>query len=335
MSIAAEKERVALQTPAFGLRDLAEARNFSIGAAVSINPLRNDPAYAETLSREFNMLTPETAMKMDTLLPNRDTFVFDEADTIVRFAEANDMQIRGHTLVWYNQLPGWVAYGQFTRDDLLTILREYIFTVVGRYKGQIVAWDVVNEAIADDGSLRNNIWLQVIGPDYIDYAFQWAHEADPNALLFYNDYDAEGLGAKSDAVYQLVEGMIQRGVPIHGVGLQMHISIGKPPQMEDVEANMQRLAALGLQVQITEMDVQIQDGQGTDEERFLEQAQLYADVADVCLSTPACTALVLWGFTDQHSWIPAYTGHADAPLIFDPAYQPKLAYHALVITLAN
>lgn len=319
--------------PLLPLRELADARGIGIGTAVSIQPLRNNPAYIEILRQEFNMLTPEMAMKMDALRPSRDAYHFDDADYIVEFAEASGMQVRGHPLVWYNQLPGWLQQGSFSRDELIQILRDHIMTVVARYRGRVIAWDVVNEAITEDGQLRDNIWLRGIGPEYIDYAFQWAREADPNALLFYNDFNGEGLNTKSDAIYQLVQGLVQRGVPIDGVGMQMHISIGDPPPMEDVAANMYRIAELGLQVQITEMDVKIQDGQGTEQERFMQQAQLYSEVTRVCLAVEACTALGLWGFTDEHTWIPEYTGHDDAPLVFDRSYQPKPAYHALQVAL--
>nr|QQZ02689.1 1,4-beta-xylanase [uncultured microorganism] len=314
------------------LRDLAARQGMLIGAAVIIDPLRNDSRYSATLSREFNMLTPEMALKWDAIHPAQDTYAFDDADYIVNFAATHGMAVRGHTLVWHNQLPAWL-HQNFTRDQLLAILRDHIFTVVGRYQGRIRYWDVVNEAIADDGSLRDNIWLRVIGPEYIDYAFQWAHQTDPNALLFYNDFDSEGMGAKSDAVYKLVSGLVQRGVPIHGVGLQMHISVGEPPVVADVEANMDRLQNLGLQAQITEMDVQIQDGVGSDADRLGTQALLYGEIARVCVTHPACTALVTWGFTDLHTWIPGYTGHADAPLLFDASYQPKLAYYAVLNVL--
>lgn len=316
------------------LRELAENRGIFIGAAVNVQALRNDAVYAETLRREFNMLTPEMVMKMDALRPAPDVFAFDDADYLVQFAEANGMAVRGHTLVWHRQLPGWVSAGGYTRDELLAVLRDHITTVVSRYRGRVVAWDVVNEAVEEDGSLRNNIWLQIIGPEYIDYAFRWAHEADPDALLFYNDYEAEALGVKSDAVYRLVQGLIERGVPIHGVGLQMHVALNRLPTMADIAANIERLAALGLQVQVTEMDVQIYYSSGTDEERFTHQAQVYGEVARICLAQPACTALVLWGFTDRHTWIPQYTGNPDSPLIFDRDYQPKTAYYALQAALS-
>jgi endo-1,4-beta-xylanase len=322
-------------TPVPTLRTLAHERGIGIGAAVGPQFLRDEPLYAETLAREFTMLTLENAMKFGPVHPEPDRYDFTDADFIVDFAEAHDMRVRGHTLVWHNQLPAWLTERSWTREELIDILREHITTVVGHYRGRVAAWDVVNEAIADDGSLRDTIWLRGIGPEYVDLAFRWAHEADPDALLFYNDYAAEGLGPKSDAVYALVQGLLQRGVPIDGVGLQMHVSLRWPPDPEAVAANMARLGALGLQVHVTEMDVRIQDGVGTTEERLAAQAGIYRDMVEVCLESSACKAFVTWGFTDRHSWIPAFTGQPDAPLLFDESYRPKPAYYAIMDALAG
>jgi endo-1,4-beta-xylanase len=322
-------------TPAPSLRALAHERGIGIGAAVSAGPLRREPLYGETLAREFSMLTTENAAKFGPVHPEPDRYDFADADFIVGFAEAHDMQVRGHTLVWHNQLPAWLTDGTWTRDELIDILREHVTTVVGHYRGRVAAWDVVNEAVADDGSLRDTIWRRGIGPEYIDMAFRWAHEADPDALLFCNDYAGEDLGPKSDAVHALVQGLLERGVPINGVGLQMHVSLRWPPDPEDVAANMARLGALGLQVHVTEMDVRIQDGVGTTEERLAAQADIYRDMMDVCLESSACKAFVTWGFTDRHSWIPQHTGHPDAPLLFDESYRPKPAYHAIMDALGE
>lgn len=322
-------------TPAPTLRTLAQERGIEIGAAVSAGPLRREPLYAETLSREFSMLTTENAAKFGPVHPEPDRYDFADADFIVGFAEAHNMRARGHTLVWHNQLPAWLAEGAWTRDELIDILREHITTVVGRYRGRITAWDVVNEAVADDGSMRDTIWLRGIGPEYVDLAFRWAHEADPDALLFYNDYANEGLGPKSDAVCALVQGLLERGVPIDGVGLQMHVSLRWPPDPEAVAANMDRLGALGLQVHVTEMDVRVYEGTGTPEERLVAQAAVYREVMDACLASSACKAFVTWGFTDRHSWIPAFTGRPDAPLPFDESYRPKPAYYAIMDALAG
>jgi len=315
------------------MRDLADQRGFGIGAAVAVQPLRDVPLYGETLAREFNMLTPENVMKPMYIQPERGVFKFDAADMLVEFAEKHAMRVRGHTLVWHNQLPAWMRDGKFGRDELSEILRQHIITTVSHYRGRVYAWDVVNEAINDQAGWRDTIWYKTLGENYLADAFRWAHEADPDALLFYNDYNADGLGAKSDAIYQLVKDLLAQGVPIHGVGLQMHIGADDPPPAQDVAANIARLNTLGLQVQITEMDVKIQKLDGDQESRYARQAEVYGEIAKVCLEAENCTALVLWGFSDAYSWIPGFTGHPDDPLIFDRNFQPKPAYHALVKAL--
>src|SRR5262249_45520509 len=191
------------------LRSAADERGLFVGAAVNMNPFRNEAAYTQTLGREFNMLVAENAMKLDAMHPAQNTYNFTDADALVSYAEANNMAVRGHTLVWHNQIPGWLTGGNFTRDQGIAIMRDHIMTVVGRYRGRIAAWDVVNEAVSDNnGQLRtDSFWHQRIGPEYIAMAFQFAHEADPDAKLYYNDYSAEGLGAKSDAVFNLVSGL--------------------------------------------------------------------------------------------------------------------------------
>lgn len=317
------------------LRSLAQSRHFYIGATVNVEALSDEPVYSATLAREFNMVTPEVSMKFSETEPQRDVYTFAKADSIVAFAQAHQMQVRGHNLVWYTDLPAWLTQGSFTRNQLITILRDHIMTEVTRYRGQVNIWDVVNEAVGDDGSLRDSIWLRGIGPDYIDMAFQWAREANPQARLFYNDYGGEGLGHKSDAIYALVKGMLQRGVPLDGVGLQMHISLDSYPTPQDVLTNMQRLTALGLEVQITEMDVKTQDDARPMPAKMAAEAQLYGQMLHTCLSLTRCTAFVMWGFTDAHSWIPAYTGHPDYPLIFDAEYRPKPAYFALESALST
>lgn len=320
-------------TAAPSLRSLAQERGIWIGAAVAVEPLQSERLYAEVLAREFSMLTPENTMKFEPVHPGPDRYDFDAADAIVAFAADHGMHVRGHTLVWHYQLPPWLTGGDWTRDELIQILQEHITTVVGRYQGQVAAWDVVNEAIADDGSLRDTIWLRGIGPEYIDMAFQWAHEADPDARLFYNDYGGEGQGRKSDAIYALVQSLLQRGVPIHGVGLQMHVSLDDFPAPQDVATNINRLSALGLEVHITEMDVRIK-GEAT-EEALAKQASVYRDMLDACLSAQNCKGFVLWGFTDRHSWIPYFFEGWDTALIFDPSYRPKPAYDALADRLAG
>lgn len=310
------------------LRELAHARNIFIGTAVKVPQLQSERLYSQTLSREFDMVTPELVMKFDAIHPARDSYDFRAADTLVNYAAKNAMQVRGHTLAWHQALPAWLTTGTFSQQELQDIFNKHIQTVVTRYRGQIQQWDVVNEAIGDDGQLRDAFWLQKLGPGYIDQAFKLAHDANPQARLFYNDYGGEGRGYKSDQIYAMVQDMLKRNIPIHGVGLQMHVSLKYPPVLQDVIFNMQRLTALGLEVQITEMDVALlDDPRGTDE-KFQQQAHIYYNMLSACLSVPNVTAFVMWGFTDRYYWINQGKG-LDAPLIFDESYQPKPAYYAL------
>jgi endo-1,4-beta-xylanase len=273
------------------------------------------------------MLATEQEMKFEPIHPENDRYDFAAADWTVALAERYQMAVRGHTLVWHNTLPNWLLTGQWTRDELSGILKDHVQTVVGRYRGRVLAWDVVNEAIADDGTLRDCIWLQGIGPEYIEMAFHWAHEADPNALLFYNEGGGEGLGPKSDAIYALVKGLQERGVPIDGVGLEMHVRIDAPPDPAAVAENLARYAELGLQVQITEMDVFID--LPVTAEKLDRQALVFSQMLETCLAAPNCTAFVVWGFSDRQSWVPYYFAEYDAATLFNQAYRPKPAYEAL------
>ena len=318
----------AIVAEAQTLRAAADARGLRIGAAVNMSPFRNEAIYTQTLGREFNMLVAENAMKFDAMHPAQNTYNFTDADALVAYAEANDMVVRGHTLVWHSQIPGWLTGGNFTRDQVIAIMRDHIMTVVGRYRGRILAWDVVNEAVSDNnGQLRtDSFWHQRIGPEYIAMAFQFAREADPNAILYYNDYSAEGSGAKSDAVFNLVSGLVSQGAPIDGVGWQMH-QINPFRIQQAHRTNAQRLGSLGLEVSITEMDVRI--SLPTTAQELSEQALAYRDLVEFCLAQPNVKTLVTWGFTDKYSWIPGFfSGFGDA-LIFDMNYQPKPAYTSM------
>jgi endo-1,4-beta-xylanase len=316
---------------AITLRSLAEEQEYWIGTAVSYEYLRSDEAYADLVAREFNLLTTEDDLKFGPVHPEADRYDFEAGDALVAFAQANVMAVRGHTLVWDSQNPEWLAAGNYNREALMNILRDHIYTVVGRYRGQMEAWDVVNEALDENGDLRDTIWLRGIGPDYIALAFQWAHEADPQAKLFYNDQAAEGMNAKSEGVYQLVKGLRDRGIPIHGVGMQMHVELEAAPPPGEVAANMARLGELGLEVQITEMDVRV--GPEISPEKLQRQADIYRDMLSVCLEAENCDTLVVWGATDAYSWLPKLTGSQDAGVLFDTNYEPKPAWEALVETL--
>jgi endo-1,4-beta-xylanase len=317
------------------LRSLADARGFLVGAAVNVPVLGFDTAYQTTLAGEYNLVVPENVMKFDATEPLQGTYTYKAGDALVKFAEAHDMKVRGHNLVWHNQLPDWLTIGTFTKDQLLKILHDHITALVSHFKGHVYAWDVVNEGIGDDYQLRNTLWYQTIGPDYIKDAFEWAHEADPNAVLFYNDYGGEDMGPKSDAIYTLVKDLVAQGVPINGVGLQMHVSTQYAPTASNLARNMARLNDLGLQVQITEMDVDVHKGPGSADAKFAAQASIYGYVLTTCLQAKNCTALLTWGFTDGYSWIKDASQNPDGALPFDKTYSPKPAYQSLIAALQN
>ncbi len=325
----------AVETSGDSLRSLAQKQGIGIGTAVDTAPFKNDPNYREVLAREFNVLIPENAWKFEVVHPTPGEYDFTQIDALIEFAKEHKMQVRGHPLVWHYSVPKWVPQGNFNRDQMIAILREHIYTVMGRYRGQIPVWDVVNEAINRDGSLRDTIWLRSIGPEYVDMAFRWAHEADPQAKLFYGDYMIEEINHKSDGVYNLVSQLVQRGVPVDGVGIQGHLGLSCLPNLDSLTKNFERFNQLGLDMQFTELDMKIQDGQGSREERLAKQAQAYKDLFQVCLRAKKCTAMLMWGFTDRYTWIANVTGEVEAPLIFDESYRPKPAYDAIKEVLAS
>ena len=239
----------------------------------------------------------------------------------------------GHTLVWHNQNPKWLTDAALTRTEVIDAMTEHIHAVAGRYRGRIPCWDVLNEGVVDDG-LRKTIWLEGVGPEYVEMAFRAAHEADPDAKLFYNDFAAEELNAKADQVYALVRSLLDAGAPVHGVGFQMHIGLHNVPDMAGFRRNLARFAELELETRVTEMDVQIQKGTGSPEELLAAQARAYGDVLRTCLEVDGFTGFTTWGFTDAHSWIPKHTGAHDEPLPFDTNYAPKPAYDAIAAALS-
>lgn len=321
------------------LRDFADRAGILIGAAVNPSKLRED-AYASTLVREFNMVEPENGMKWGAIRPDQKTFNFKSGDQVVAFAQAHRMKVRGHCLMWQKYNPAWLMSGHFTPEQLSDLLREHINTVMKHYAGQVFAWDVVNEAFDAPGGFEHSIWYDSPGigkagkgTAFLEQAFRWAREADPKALLFYNDYDAEGLNAKSNAIYAMVKDFKLRGVPIDGVGLQAHIFNLSTKEISAIDDNIARLTALGLAVHITEMDVGLpldSTGNLVNHADLMKQADIYRFVAQACFQQGGCSAFQVWGFTDKYSWIPDYTkGRKGKALIFDENYAPKPVYNVL------
>jgi endo-1,4-beta-xylanase len=325
------------------MRQASEVSGIMVGAAVRPY-LFNEAAYAETLGREFNMVEAEDAMKWWTIRKNQEAFDFRDGDAVIRFAEAHGMKVRGHCLVWDHNNPDWLAHGHFTTDQMSALLQEHISTVMKHYAGRVFAWDVVNEGLDEQGWPKDSPWYNQPGiglagksTAYIEQAFRWARESDPKALLFYNDNGGEGLNRKSDAVYEMVKDFRRRGVPIDGVGLQMHIE-KLDFDVNAVAANITRLARLGILVHITELDVSLPlaaDGQAS-AENLQRQAEVYRGVVRACLKNPGCTAIQTWGFTDKYSWIGSHShGARGAALPFDRGYRPKPAYDAILQELKS
>jgi endo-1,4-beta-xylanase len=308
---------------------LRTAAHVPVGAAVEPHLLATDDAYVRTLLREFNAMTPENAMKWGPVHPEERGWRFDPADRLVAFAEASGIEVHGHTLVWHRQLPGWLDARPPAR--LAHALAGHVETLVARYRGRVASWDVVNEALDDAGRLRRTIFLRGLGAGYITEAFRLAHAADPQARLYYNDYGAEGGGAKADAVYALVRRLLDEGVPIHGVGLEMHLRATHPPAPEAIAANVARLTALGLAVRISEMDVRIRRVRRGDP--LARQRRVYEDAIAACAGLPGFAGVTFWGVSDAHSWVHDEFG-ADAPLLFDRDYAPKPAYFGARAALA-
>ncbi|WP_200300769.1 endo-1,4-beta-xylanase [Streptomyces adelaidensis] len=311
------------------LRDLAAAKGKAIGTAVTGSKLTG--AYGDIAGREFNWLTPGNAMKWGSVEPTRGNFDWTEADTIVDFAEAHDQDLRGHTLVWHSQNPGWLDNGTWTSAQLGQLMNDHIALEVGRYKGRLAAWDVVNEPFNEDGTYRQTLWYNGLGADYIAQALTAARAADPAAKLYINDYNVEGVNAKSTALYNLVRDLKARGVPIDGVGLQAHLILGQVPAT--LQQNIQRFADLGVDVALTELDIRMQ--LPATEAKLAQQRTEYETVVKACVAVTRCTGVTVWGFTDSDSWIPDTFPGEGAATPYDENYAPKPAYHGIATALGG
>ncbi|WP_007025893.1 endo-1,4-beta-xylanase [Saccharomonospora iraqiensis] len=330
-----------------GLRRFAP-EGFRIGSAVAggghhaeqpyPDPFGSDTRYRRELAAQFDSLSPENQMKWEYLRPEPGVYDFDAADAIVDFAERNGQVVRGHTLLWHSQNPEWLEQGDFTADELRTMLREHITTVVGRYAGRIQQWDVANEIFDSQGALRTeeNIWIRELGPGIIADAFRWAHEADPEADLFFNDYGVAGTNAKSDAYYALITDLRDEGVPVHGFSAQAHLSLsyGFPADMED---NLRRFDDLGVATAVTELDVRMElpDSGVPTRDQLGRQADYYGRALTACLNVDGCDSFTIWGVPDRYSWVPVFfEGQGAATVLWDD-YSPKPAYHGLRMRLAR
>lgn len=351
-----EPQGAAAQEPA--LKDVF-ARSFMVGAALNENQFtERDERGAELVKRHFNTITAENVMKWEHLQPEKGKYTFDAADHFVAFGEKNGMFIVGHTLGWHNQTPAWVFQDDqgrpVSRDTLLNRLRHHIHTVVGRYKGRVKGWDVFNEVLNEDGTLRNTKWLQLIGEDYIVKAYQWAHEADPAAELYYNDYSLENAPKRNGAI-ALIKRLQAAGIPLAAVGLQGHDKMDWPsPALQD--SAIVAFAATGVKIMVTELDIDVLppvgNNRGADitynaelQDRLnpyraglpdsVQQAlaERYAELFRVFLKhSDVITRVTFWGVNDGDSWLNDWPvrGRTSHPLLFDRSGRPKPAFRAVV-----
>ncbi|GAB4052865.1 endo-1,4-beta-xylanase [Catellatospora paridis] len=336
------------------LRNLGLRHDLYIGTAVDMAALNDaaDPRYRELVASQFSTVTAENVMKWESLEPTRGTYNWGPADELIAFAKQNNQRVRGHVLVWQNQLPGWlttgVSDGSISTAQLRDILRNHITNVVKHFKGKIWQWDVVNEAVSDPWDNPpalhyKGFWAQHLGPDYIADAFRWARAADPKALLFYNDYNIEAFGSgdpandKTQFVYNMAKDLLAQRVPIDGVGSQGHLGTqyGNYDTLQ-VAAALKKFAGLGLATAFTEVDVRsqmteaVRNGDSNEiNPRLQASAANYSVLLQACLADRHCLSFTVWGFTDKYSWVPNWFGNEGLANIYDENYQPKRAYNLM------
>ncbi|HEY1789340.1 MAG TPA: endo-1,4-beta-xylanase [Verrucomicrobiae bacterium] len=338
--------------------------DFRIGAAINQSQFEGDsPREAEIVVTQFNTVSPENVLKWESVHPAPEQFNFADADQYVAFGQKNHMFIIGHNLIWHNQTPAWVfqdaAGNPISRDALIARMRKHILTVVGRYKGKIGGWDVVNEAVDEDGTLRDSPWRRIIGDDYLVLAYQFAHEADPNAQLYYNDYSLENLPKRQGAI-SLIKKLQSRGVRIDAIGLQEHDKMDWP-STNQVDETISAFAQLGVKVMVTELDVDLLPAatrsrsaevsmsvagsrklnpyaDGLPDSLQKELARRYADLFSVFVAHRGqITRVTFWGVTDGDSWLNDWPvrGRTSYPLLFNRNGDPKPAFAAVLQTAST
>lgn len=332
----ADTTAVVSPGPQPGVPDtLRDAFPFPIGAAMNPNLLTSNAAYRQTAGREFSSVTAENYLKMANVHPTQDRYDWTGSDVLVNFAEGNKQRMHGHTCVWHQAVPDWVT--NFKGDSVAWegLFKSHIQTVVSHYKGRIASWDVVNEAFVDDGTLRPTIWLTHLGPDYVARAFQYARQADPTVKLFYNEYGHEYSPKRLAAVLGLAADFKRRGIPLDGLGLQMHTNIGQSDA--SLENAIRAVAATGLLVHISELDVRVNQAKKagyviTDADAQKQRQKFAAIVRAYRTLVPKSQqhGITTWNIGDGDSWIPNFCSCADFPLPFDNQYAKKPAYDGLL-----
>lgn len=319
------------------LKQLAADRGIKLGNFAILNHLNEKP-YADILTSQFDFAladnTPNWYFTDGGLRPSRTSYYFNNMDTVVAFAETHNMPVQAHHYVWGEQkwLPDWLKNGNFTKSELMDILHDHIMTVGKHYEGRIAEWTVVNEPFTRAQHLYglHDWWADNIGDlSYVDQSFIWARQADPKAKLIINDFNTEGINDTSNAMYDYVKGALARGVPIDGVGLQMHLDGAHAPAKDEVISNMKRFGSLGVQVYVTEFDVNMEDVQANAADKNRIQGNIYYEMMLACIESKVCHSFAYLGITDKETWY-NYIGLKDPrPLLFDKKYQPKPAFYSL------
>lgn len=322
-------QKAALE-PCDSARALFSHYTFPVGVALNANELYSNSEYQRVATQHFNSVTPENIFKPSYLHPAPKRYEWTEADQLAAFSRFNNQRLHGHTLIWHQQLPPWMTVFSGSPAAWEALFRDHIQTICRHFRGQVRSWDVVNEAFDADGTLRSTIWSQHLGSSYLEKAFRYAHEADPDALLFYNDYDLESNPVKRQAVLAWLRTMRQRGVPVHGLGLQMHISIGYPDNAQLAEA-LREVQKAGLLLHLSEVDVSVNPlGKVVSPTPALlqRQADKLAFLVRTYLELPKAQqfGVTFWGVSDQNTWIRYYFNRDDYPLLFDDNYHPKPAF---------
>jgi endo-1,4-beta-xylanase len=317
--------RTAAQHVTLAAAAAASGRYF--GAAIE-PALLADPVYGG-LARQFNSVTPENAMKWRSVEPAEGIFDWRAADALAAFAAAHHQKLRGHNLIWQERLPAWIADARLAPAELRRRIETHIAREVARYRGAVYAWDVVNEPFDDSGDWRGGALHDILGDDYVAIALRAARAADPRAKLYINEYNVEGAGLKFDALYRLAAALKRAGAPLDGIGLQSHFVGGRVPA--DMQAVMEKFAALGLDVAVTELDVRLPIP--ADAAALVSQADDYRAVVAACLAVPRCVGITTWGISDAHSWIPSFFPGHGAGLLFDERGRPKPAFAAALDAL--
>jgi endo-1,4-beta-xylanase len=311
---------IQLNTP------LKNASRVPIGVAIDTYHLSNNETYRNLIILHFNSIVAEWQMKMNVIYPKQNEYSWNASDYIANFSQTNHMILHGHALLWHQSTPDWVTQFNGTNEEFELIVKNYIQTVVSRYKGIVQSWDVVNEAFLDSG-YRDTIFYQRMGVDYLKKAFIWAHEADPTVKLYYNDFSLLGNPQKINLTIHEITKLVNESVPIHGIGIQGHIN-SNSPNLITINQSLQQWNALGLEIRISELDIAM-NPKGYFP-RFSQQiAELqkirYHDVVSLFMKCPRLTGITLWGLSDAYSWIPSFQGHTDWPLLFDDNFKPKPA----------